>query len=231
MKMSSRLDNNSMVPRRIPIFPLNVVLFPGMMLPLHIFEPRYREMVRHCMEGDRTFGVCLIASGEEVGGPAEPVTIGTTCEIRAVAPLEDGRMHLITFGGERFRIRRLIHEAAYLEAEIEPYPEPAPPELGELTESAREAADRYIRAALEAQGETEREFELPEDPVALANLIGSVLPAPASVRQELLEAPIEERLRRGLELLEAENRQDDDAEENGVIIAHPFVPKGPPSMN
>jgi Lon protease-like protein len=217
--------------RRIPIFPLNVVLFPGMMLPLHIFEPRYREMVSRCMEGDRTFGVCLIASGEEVGGPAEPVSVGTTCEIRALEPLDDGRMHLITFGGERFRIRRLIHEAAYLEAEIEPYPEPEPSGLGGLAESAREAADRFIRAALEAQGETEREFELPEDPVALANLIGSVLPAPAAVRQELLEAPIEERLRRGLELLEAENQQDDVLEENGVIIAHPFTPKRSPSPN
>jgi Lon protease-like protein len=217
--------------RRIPIFPLNVVLFPGMMLPLHIFEPRYREMVRHCLEGDRTFGVCLIASGTEVGGPAEPEIVGTTCEIQAVEPLDDGRMHLITFGGERFRICRLIREAAYLEAEIEPFPEAPPADVAYLVETAREAADRFIRDALEAQGEAEREFDLPEDPVALANLIGSVLPAPAAVRQELLEAPIEERLRRGLEVLEAENRRAEDPAADGRIVAHPFSPKRPPSLN
>src|ERR1051326_9156372 len=58
--------------RRIPIFPLHVVLFPGMPLPLHVFEARYQEMMAECLQGDRTFGVCLIRSGQEVGGPAEP---------------------------------------------------------------------------------------------------------------------------------------------------------------
>src|SRR5687768_13022946 len=110
--------------RRIPIFPLNVVLFPGMLLPLHIFEPRYRQMIRECLESDRTFGVCLIRSGQEVGGPAAPYTTGTTCEIVSVAHLDEGRMNLVTVGGQRFEIRRLFSERPYLEAEIEILPEP-----------------------------------------------------------------------------------------------------------
>src|SRR5262249_39608867 len=78
--------------RRVPLFPLNVVLFPGMPLPLHVFEPRYQEMVQACMESDRTFGVCLIRSGQEVGGPADPHPVGTTCEILEASSLGEGRM-------------------------------------------------------------------------------------------------------------------------------------------
>src|SRR4051794_27122666 len=99
--------------RRIPLFPLNVVLFPGMPLPLHIFEPRYQEMIRHCLQGDLLFGVCLIRSGVEVGGEAEPHSVGTTCETLSVTPLGEGRMSLATVGRDRFRILRLHHDQPY----------------------------------------------------------------------------------------------------------------------
>src|SRR4051794_30925127 len=82
--------------RRIPLFPLGTVLFPGMPLPLHVFEPRYQELVRGCLEGDRTFGGCLIRSGQEVGGPADPYPVGTTCEILQVDRLDGGRLRLAT---------------------------------------------------------------------------------------------------------------------------------------
>ena len=61
----------------MPLFPLNVVLFPGMVLPLHVFEPRYREMINHCIEEEKPFGVVLIDEGQEVGGPAAPRLVGT----------------------------------------------------------------------------------------------------------------------------------------------------------
>jgi len=214
--------------RRIPIFPLNQVLFPGMMLPLHVFEPRYQEMVRHCLEGDRTFGVCLIESGKEVGGPANPFDVGTTCRIHTVAPQGDGRMHLVTFGVERFRITRLLPaEAPYLEAEVELVPDELGPEAHGLAAEARDAVSRYVERALEAQGEAPRRFELPEDPVALSHLIGSIVPAEPPVRQILLETSVEERLRRGLELL----AQAVDQAEDGVIIARPYKPSREPSPN
>lgn len=217
--------------RRIPIFPLNTVLFPGMLLPLHIFEPRYREMIQRCLEGDRTFGVCLINSGVEVGGDADPFPIGTTCEIRAVEPLEDGRMHLVTLGVERFRIRRLIREAPYLEAEVEPIPDDEPAELGDLPDAVRDATEQYIRHALQQQGESSHGFDLPEDPVALSHLLGYVLPAEPRVRQELLESSVQERLRRGLQLLREVYPRATEPVDGSRIVASPFRPRRPPSPN
>lgn len=217
--------------RRIPIFPLNTVLFPGMLLPLHIFEPRYREMIKRCLDGDGTFGVCLIASGQEVGGDADPFLIGTTCVIRSVESLDDGRMHLITYGVERFRIRKLIRELAYLEAEVEVVPEEEPSELGGLPDAVRHATERYIRRALEGQGEPAQEFELPDDPVALSHLIGFVVPADPKVRQELLETSVAERLRRGLELLQEVSEGVTEVSDSGQIVASPFRPRRPPSPN
>jgi Lon protease-like protein len=214
--------------RRIPIFPLNVVLFPGMMLPLHIFEARYQEMVRRCLDGDRTFGVCLIAAGQEVGGPADPFEVGTTCRIHAVAPQDDGRMHLVTFGEERFRIQRLLTgEAPYLEAEVVMVPDEPGPGVEALAAEAREKLARYVQRALEAQGETHRTFDLPEDAVALSHLIGSVVPAEPPVRQVLLESSVEDRLRRGLDLL----AQCLDPEYQRTIIAVPYLPMREHSPN
>ena len=76
----------------LPLFPLNVVLFPGMSLPLHIFEERYKAMIGACSEHDTPFGVLLIKEGQEVGDPAEPFQVGTTARITEVQQLEDGRM-------------------------------------------------------------------------------------------------------------------------------------------
>ncbi|MBM3459217.1 MAG: ATP-dependent protease, partial [Armatimonadetes bacterium] len=100
--------------QRIPLFPLNVVLFPGMALPLHIFEPLYRQMIRRCLDGDQRFGVCLIRSGPEVGGPADPHSVGSLCQIAHVHALEDGRMNLLVVGVSRFQVVRLYHDEAYL---------------------------------------------------------------------------------------------------------------------
>jgi len=194
--------------RRIPLFPLNVVLFPGMVLPLHIFEPRYQAMIHLCLEGDRTFGVCLIRSGDEVGGPADPYSVGTTCEIIEAAPLEEGRMNLATIGRRRFRVRRLFHEQPFLEAEVELLPAEAPGDLGNLSEQVRAAAGVYIQAVLALRGESAEAVELPDDPVSLSHLVGAVLPASLPLRQELLETEsTERRLELELELLQRELEQ------------------------
>jgi len=198
--------------RRIPLFPLNVVLFPGMVLPLQIFEPRYQEMIARCLESDRTFGVCLIRSGQEVGGPAEPYLVGTTCEIVAAAPLGEGRMQLATVGRQRFRVRELFHEQPYLEAQVELLPQEQPGELGTLPEQVRDATLKYIHSLLTLRGEETEEVELPDDPVSLSHLVGAVLPAPLPFRQELLETDgTAERLERELRLLDDEIRKIDAA--------------------
>src|SRR5438128_2047759 len=86
------------------LFPLNTVLFPGMRMPLHIFEERYKIMVRECMEEDAPFGIVLIRSGVEVGGGAVPHSLGTTARIMQVEYLDEGRLNLFAIGERRFRI-------------------------------------------------------------------------------------------------------------------------------
>lgn len=99
---------------RIPLFPLNVVLYPEQALPLHIFEPRYRAMVEYCTETQEPFGVVL---DREEGDLAE---VGCTARIRKLLQeYEDGRKDIMTVGEERFRIRTIYTDNDYLEADIE----------------------------------------------------------------------------------------------------------------
>ena len=104
---------------RIPLFPLNTVLFPKQGFPLHIFEERYKQMIQRCVDDSLPFGVVLIESGEEVGGEAIPHKVGTTAEITAMERLQDGRMNLIAMGRSRFRIFALDRNEAYLQGDIE----------------------------------------------------------------------------------------------------------------
>ena len=88
----------------LPLFPLNVVLFPGMQLPLHIFEERYKAMIGDCLEREEPFGILLIKEGPEVGGPAEPFLVGTSARILRADHLEEGRMNILTRGDRRFQV-------------------------------------------------------------------------------------------------------------------------------
>ena len=106
----------------LPLFPLNTVLFPGMILPLHIFEERYKLMIERCLDEERPFGVLLIREGKEVGGTAVPHTVGTTTLIASVTRADGGRMNIITIGLERFRLRTLRRERPYLVGNAEPWP-------------------------------------------------------------------------------------------------------------
>src|SRR3990172_4652529 len=88
-------------------------------MPLHIFEERYKLMIGRCIERRSPFGVVLIRSGEEVGGPAEPHDVGTTARIAQVQRLPDGRLNLVAFGGRRFRILALDTSQPYLQGDVE----------------------------------------------------------------------------------------------------------------
>lgn len=97
---------------RIPLFPLELVLFPGVPLPLHIFEPRYKEMVGLCLERGMEFGIVL-AQGEQLA------SVGCTAEIlQVVQKYPDGRMDIVTMGRRVFRVEELIDEKAYYEARV-----------------------------------------------------------------------------------------------------------------
>ena len=105
----------------LPLFPLHLVLYPEMPLPLHIFEPRYREMITRCREDNIPFGVVLIQQGEETGEDAIPSVVGTTAQITQHEELPDGRMNIEVVGETRFRIREVHDSQPFLSARVEPF--------------------------------------------------------------------------------------------------------------
>ncbi len=110
----------------LPLFPLHTVLCPGVALPLHVFEDRYRRLVGRCLEGGEPFGVVLIREGREVGASELRLArVGTTALIREAGRYSDGRMDLMTVGGQRFRIESLAQgQDRYLLADVELLDEP-----------------------------------------------------------------------------------------------------------
>ncbi len=178
-------------PMEMPLFPLNVVLFPGMMLPLHIFEPRYREMINRCVEEEIPFGVVLIREGHEVGGVANPHSIGTAARIVKVDRADDGTMNITCVGMQRFRILELDNSHSYLSAKVAQFPI-----LNGSTKAATEMVHRvrpkileYVSLLSEAS-QTELKLDrLPEEPTTLAFLVAIALQVDNRYKQELLATP------------------------------------------
>ena len=181
----------------MPLFPLNVVLFPGMVLPLHVFEPRYREMINHCIEEEKPFGVVLIDEGQEVGGPAAPRLVGTAAprlvgtaaRITRVDRLDGGRMNITTVGTRRFRIMELDSSRAYLTAKVRQYPVAnGSTRLAEqLARDLRPKVLEYVELLSEASKTELRLDRLPEDATTLALLVAIALQVDNEEKQALLE--------------------------------------------
>jgi Lon protease-like protein len=154
---------------QIPLFPLHTVLAPGIALPLHVFEERYRRMVRHCLDASAPFGIVLIREGSEVaprdGGPQELAiaAVGTFAEIREASRYADGRWDILVVGTSRFAVQDVhADREPYLVAEVEPYPdEPPEAEEGDDAEDLAPLVDRvtrrfvdYLRLLQPRDGET-----------------------------------------------------------------------------
>lgn len=189
--------------RTIPLFPLNVVLFPGGFLPLHIFEERYKLMVERCLDADSEFGVVLIKSGVEVGGNAEPHAVGTAARIVNVRREEDGRMNILVTGLERFRIDSVLLRQPYMEGVLDPIDDDsAETPDADLLADMRQAVAEQIRLLHGLRGGWVREPRTPEDPAELSWLVCTLLQAGNDVKQALLEEPsTAARLRAQLPLL------------------------------
>jgi Lon protease-like protein len=187
----------------IPIFPLNTVLFPGAPMPLRIFEPRYREMLKYCLEHDHRFGVNLIQTGVEVGDAAEPHMVGTIAEITNVRAEEKGSIPISTRGGRRYQITSLDSFGSYLMGEIEYLEDTVDGASAAESEKARGVAESYIKMLLTTQGEWHRVLELPTDPLRLSYFLGTVLLGlSGEVRQNILETdPVSARLEKAAKAL------------------------------
>lgn len=111
-------------PRRLPMFPLSTVLFPGGLLPLHVFEPRYRTMLAECLEDEpHEFGVVLISRGSEVGGGDDRTDVGTVARVEALSRSEDGRYALLALGTTRLRVVEWLADDPFPQALVEDLPE------------------------------------------------------------------------------------------------------------
>jgi uncharacterized protein len=198
------------VATRLPLFPLGTVLVPGLVMPLHVFEPRYRVLVQALIElpesAPRHFGVVAIRSGQETEGTRVPelYEVGCTAELREVTPYSDGRFDIVSVGHLRFRLAGLDPAAGtpYHTGLVEFLEEDDG--NGDLTGLAEGVALRFAayreRLRVEQAG-------VPTDPRVLSYLVAAAAVLDLPVRQRLLEAPTTaDRLRSELALLRSEIR-------------------------
>ncbi len=189
---------------RLSLFPLDTVLFPKQVLPLHIFEERYKTMIGRCIEEGAPFGVVLIRSGKQVGGDAVPHDVGTTARIARVQRLPDGEINLITLGRRRFRVLSLDRSEPYLTGEVE-YLVNEAAEGGAVHREAERVAALFaeqFRLVMAVSNQWTRELNLPGEADVLADFVAAQIEVPADVKQELLETlSVLDRLRRESELL------------------------------
>lgn len=187
------------------LFPLNSVLFPGGVLPLHIFEDRYKRMINECVDQDEAFGVVLIRTGREVGGRAEPYRVGTVARITQLQRLPDGRMNLIGVGTRRFRVERYLQSAPYLLASVEMLSE-SDGDSALAHASARAVStlyERYFQLALALTDQWQSRVHLPSGPQSLANFVAAHVDVDPHLKQGLLETlSVPSRLDSERELLE-----------------------------
>lgn len=176
--------------RELPLFPLGSVLFPGMILPLHIFEERYKTMMQRCLTNNEPFGVVLIRDGHEVGaGQVTLFDIGTMAYITQIDRLDDGRMNIASLGLHRFKIHEVYEsKEPYLIGLVEEFP------FSEINEAeALHAASgvgplllRYLDVLGKVSDADVSLDKVPEDATTLAFLAAIVVRAPMPEKQNLL---------------------------------------------
>ncbi|WP_347813288.1 LON peptidase substrate-binding domain-containing protein [Actinomadura sp. KC345] len=210
------------VTERLALFPLGTVLFPGLVLPLHLFEERYRRLIADLLERPepRGFGVVGIELGHEVGdGAAHRLAeVGCVAELREATPHPDGRYDVVTVGTRRFRLKELDRSRPYLQGEVEYLPEEPGADPGPIALRVRRLF-RLYRHRLAAAGAASSELgEPPDDPVGLSYVIAASLILDGHDKQRLLECD-DAALR-----LEAE--RDLLMRENGILDVLPMIPAG-----
>ena len=136
------------------MFPLGTVLFPSAVLPLHVFEPRYQALVRHCLATEPEFGVVLIERGNEVGGGDVRSAVGTVARIVQLAELDGGRFALVAVGVRRMRVQAWLPDDPYPRADVDDWDDPAAPdgddELHDLHDRTVARLRRTLAFATEA---------------------------------------------------------------------------------
>ncbi|HJR16410.1 MAG TPA: LON peptidase substrate-binding domain-containing protein [Gemmatimonadales bacterium] len=173
------------MPSRLPIFPLQAVLFPGTPLPLHIFEPRYKRMLADCLATDRRFGITPLT---REGGTPEPGTVGCIAEVRVNQELPDGRSNIVVLGGSRFVLSRVLEESLpYLVALVHTFDdEPDSGPSAEDVSRLRELFTSYFVVLRQLNDAEPEEPTLPDEPILLSFQVAGTVECDPGVKQRLL---------------------------------------------
>lgn len=174
---------------RIPIFPLNAVLFPKMPLPLHVFEKRYVALINYCVEEGSPFGLVLARDPDERG--VDIARVGTFAHLQAVQKLDEDRYNVLVVGGDRFSVlARETMPDGYDMALVEKLTDmPADPShLNALADELRRAFRQFFEGLIQHVGLRSLQFELPDDVVDLSFVVAAVVNLPSERRQLLLES-------------------------------------------
>jgi Lon protease-like protein len=172
----------------LPIFPLPLVLFPGASQLLHIFEPRYREMLADCMKGTERFGVSWAETEGKQDPSPEIGTVGCIAHVRATTPLPDGRSNILTVGEERYTLRAYVPSTKpYRVAEVETFEEErADPADRELADRVGQGFHRFTAVLNALNDSATTAPERSEDPTELSFQVSAALQLEPKLKQELL---------------------------------------------
>ncbi|WP_141013785.1 LON peptidase substrate-binding domain-containing protein [Nocardioides sambongensis] len=194
----------------LPLFPLNTVVFPGVTVPLHVFEDRYRALVRDLLQIDdpaqRVFGTVAIREGYEVGdhGAQSLFRVGVLMQLTEVERNDDGTFDVVAVGRDRIRLNEVRHGGEYAVGTVEVLPEPVDDVTDGVAERARATFTAYRAVLSEIAGDP-FSGTLPTDPIYLGWTLAACAPLPMAERQGLLEAEgADERLIDVTELLRTE---------------------------
>ena len=202
------------------LFPLQaVVLFPGMELPLVVFEPRYLQLTDECIENDEPFGVTLLRDGSEVWeNSSDPFEVGTTAHILSATDAGGGRLNVVAVGGRRFRVRSFLRDSPYLAADVE-YIEDDSHEMADpsLVENVRWDASSFVRRLVASRGGYVRQVNFPDDPVVLSYQVAQIFQGNPYAQQKLLEQATFDRLWEELDLLRIARNQLDEQSPRGRL--------------
>jgi Lon protease-like protein len=212
---------------RLPLFPLGLVLFPGMLLPLHLFEERYLRLTEERSGADPIFGVVLTKQGREVGDQPEIHHIGTSARLLGAGRYEDGRYDIVVRGGRRFRVDDGDWTASYFTASVNwlddvPLAAPAASQVSALSTQVAHAYHQFLAAFEQATGAEVAADELPDDPIDLGYASCARIPLNTWERQELLEeASPGDRLDKLLAILRRERALLEQTGAGGATIDRP----------
>ncbi|HEY6329023.1 MAG TPA: LON peptidase substrate-binding domain-containing protein [Blastocatellia bacterium] len=175
----------------LPIFPLATVLFPGAVLPLHIFEDRYKAMMQHAIDHSGQFGLSYREDAAVARETLPEVgSVGCVAKVKAVIPLEEGRMNILTIGLLRYHVVEFLEKEPFLIARISALTDDIEPDadLSRLQEDTREMTGQFLKL-LQTLSDVSNEsnLELPENPEALSMIVSSTLPIEDKEKQRLLE--------------------------------------------